>query len=443
MLAKSVRRILIANYYTASAILIIINAILLSCDPPLKAYNPSNTAPEIPSNLIPADNSLNLNTNITLYWHCADHDGDSLKYDVYFGYEGDPPLVAANISDTTYNPQILEYNTIYFWKIDAFDSYGDSVSSAMCSFETRSFSDIHLISFSSISVFPSEWYSLTASENIVLLAGVNSPMLIYDVSDPSQPVVVSDYGNADLWITQIILRNQMAFIAEANFGLEIVDVSNPQSPTRIGAYAAGGYANSMAVVDNYAYLAGGRGVVALDISNPSHPILLDTSSVGIGIMKVIGNYAYSVGSCGFEQSCLRWFEIRNRTSFTFVNSIDLIESTPTAFESDYRYLFIADNQWKLNAYSLISPSDPQLVYSFPQQPFSGLNAPYINGDLLYTANWDSAVFGIKIFNIVDILNPVEMASWTYQHPIMIIHVANNQIYAIDNTPRLLILDYMQ
>jgi len=56
---------------------------------------------------------------------------------VYFGTDSIPPLLAFDVSDTTYDPGTLENDSTYFWKIVAYDTGGDSTSGSTWSFETE------------------------------------------------------------------------------------------------------------------------------------------------------------------------------------------------------------------------------------------------------------------------------------------------------------------
>ncbi|MCK4293768.1 MAG: PQQ-binding-like beta-propeller repeat protein, partial [Planctomycetes bacterium] len=48
---------------------------------------------------------------------------DTASYDVYFGTDNPPPLVA-NQTATTFEPELLLYNTTYYWRIDGVNAKG-------------------------------------------------------------------------------------------------------------------------------------------------------------------------------------------------------------------------------------------------------------------------------------------------------------------------------
>jgi hypothetical protein len=99
----------------------------------------SELPPELPSDPFPPDLSTQQPTNVTLSWTCIDHNlGDTLTYDVYFGLDSPPPLASAGQTTTEYDPDPLEPDTTYYWKITATDESDQSTSSSIWSFTTES-----------------------------------------------------------------------------------------------------------------------------------------------------------------------------------------------------------------------------------------------------------------------------------------------------------------
>ena len=100
------------------------SGILTTC--PIWTFNTSdNNPPYTPHNPNPPDNSIKVIVNTMLTWNGGDPDDDVVTYNVYFGLAPNPPNVAIDLSDVTYNPGPLEYyNMQYYWRIDAIDSSG-------------------------------------------------------------------------------------------------------------------------------------------------------------------------------------------------------------------------------------------------------------------------------------------------------------------------------
>ena len=97
----------------------------------------NNTAPNQPSNPSPSNGSKHVDVNTDLSWTCTDPDNDPLTYDIYFGTSSNPPLVQNNHSLNSYDPGTMNNNTIYYWKIIAWDNWGASNSSAIWHFSTN------------------------------------------------------------------------------------------------------------------------------------------------------------------------------------------------------------------------------------------------------------------------------------------------------------------
>jgi len=104
-------------------------------------FGPSNEPPYTPGNPDPSNGSTDVDVNADLGWTGGDPDGDDVVYDVYFGTDPSPPLVAAGWSDTSYDPGSMEYNTTYYWKIVAYDDHNHSTAGPTWTFSTKSYSN--------------------------------------------------------------------------------------------------------------------------------------------------------------------------------------------------------------------------------------------------------------------------------------------------------------
>jgi uncharacterized protein (TIGR02145 family) len=95
-----------------------------------------NHPPDALNSPTPENTSNNQPLNATLSWECSDPDNDPLSYDVYFGTENPPMLVSSEQTGANYNPGLLISNTVYYWKIIAYDDQGNSSVGNIWSFKT-------------------------------------------------------------------------------------------------------------------------------------------------------------------------------------------------------------------------------------------------------------------------------------------------------------------
>ncbi len=80
------------------------------------------SAPEIPSDPVPADGAELGSLDIELSWTCSDLDGDPLTYDIYLDTLTTPAIYDSLIDTTIYTAARLYYNITYYWQVVAKDS---------------------------------------------------------------------------------------------------------------------------------------------------------------------------------------------------------------------------------------------------------------------------------------------------------------------------------
>jgi hypothetical protein len=94
--------------------------------------------PGTPSSPSPANGTTGISTSPTLTW-AGTTNTDS--YDIYFGTAASPPFVI-NTTSTSYNPTGLIGGTLYYWKIVAKNSCGQSTAGPVWSFTTQAVSGV-------------------------------------------------------------------------------------------------------------------------------------------------------------------------------------------------------------------------------------------------------------------------------------------------------------
>jgi hypothetical protein len=117
---------------------------------------------------------------------------------------------------------------------------------------------------------------LTVVGGVAYLAN-EAGLELVSVTDPFHPyhlgyIQLQDYVGAPNGTGSVAVSGTIAYVTASWAGLDIVDVSNPSSPTLIGNYNSGGNIyQDVAIQGNLVYIADGSGLRILDISDPIHP----------------------------------------------------------------------------------------------------------------------------------------------------------------------------
>ena len=140
-----------------------------------------NNPPNQASNPTPVNGAINQPASLTLTWSCSDPNGDPLTYSVYFGTTNNPPLVASNQSNASYNPGQLNNSTIYYWKIVAKDNLGATTSGPVWNFST-----INATGGGGNDVIPPK---------LIRVQCIQSDKVVLDFSEPLDENLATNLGN--------------------------------------------------------------------------------------------------------------------------------------------------------------------------------------------------------------------------------------------------------
>jgi len=95
-----------------------------------------NTPPITPTAPSPVNGAVSQPITVTLSWTGGDPDGDSVTYDVYLVSGSVTLPICENVSSTSCDPGMLNYNTQYQWYVVAEDEYGATTTGPVWDFTT-------------------------------------------------------------------------------------------------------------------------------------------------------------------------------------------------------------------------------------------------------------------------------------------------------------------
>lgn len=113
------------------------NATLAETSGPVWSFTTSPGSAATVANVSPANGANFVIATTSLSWYGSDPDGLPLTYDVYFGTDPSPPVVATGRTSQAYTPGPLAYTTTYYWRIVAHEVGGPPISTAIWSFTTK------------------------------------------------------------------------------------------------------------------------------------------------------------------------------------------------------------------------------------------------------------------------------------------------------------------
>ncbi|MBN2738705.1 MAG: hypothetical protein JXR70_17115 [Spirochaetales bacterium] len=216
------------------------------------------------------------------------------------------------------------------------------------------------------------------------------------------PAYVTQFPAKNL-MSDIKVVGSLAFVANSDAGVKILDISNPSSPLLVNPSGTGetaGSAFSLKVSDGFAYVAASEaGLQVINVQNPSSPIVYAAVST-------------SIQNQGQELAGLaRDVEIRND------------------------YAFVADFNTGLHVFNIQNPETP--VYVGGSHDFEYLLDIALYGDYIFgTTYYD----GLKIIDIHDPENPEPLTSYDDFEELAHIEIRDQYAYLIDRKYGLRILD---
>jgi hypothetical protein len=126
------------------------------------------------------------------------------------------------------------------------------------------------------------------------VAAATKGLQIIDVSDPLSPSI-QGFLDTSGSMKDLVVRDGLAYAADGASGLAVIDVSDPKSPSLVGVFDTPGSAESVVLKGDLAFLADGpSGVQVVDVADPEAPVLVGSFETGDMAEEVVvdGDYAY-------------------------------------------------------------------------------------------------------------------------------------------------------
>ena len=254
--------------------------------------------------------------------------------------------------------------------------------------------------------------------------GFGQELVVVDVSNPASPVRVGAWTLPGP-VTDVCLTGSTAYVSHAsNYsptdaylhgGMRIIDISDPARPAEAGYYLyEESFPTSVAVADDHAYLTDWARLQIVDISRPQKPR-------GVGAMEgqgykvvVASGYAYVTWEgCSMRSPCNGKFRILNVSDPTALSEAAVFTYPKVAVSAveivgRYAYLLVGG----LRIFDVSSPTAPVEVgfhasaSGFPRGlAVAGRYAYYVDYSSLLNSQ------GLYIVDVSDPAAPTEAGQW--------------------------------
>ncbi len=228
-----------------------------------------------------------------------------------------------------------------------------------------------------------------------------------------QPTMVDSIDTPG-YAEDIVVAGDYAYAAcGGSGGIQVIDISDPESMVIAGSFDTPGAANGIAVAGNYAFIAdGSAGLTVIDITVQEIPVFvanLDTPDYARGI-EIDGNYAYVAD----EDDGLRIIDISDPALPVAVDFCDTPgEVHDVAVSGNYAYV----PDFALGGLQVVDISDPTSTfivdnYNTPGTAYSVT----VSGDYAYVADWQAGLV------ILDISDPTDIVLAGSVDPGYVLHV---------------------
>lgn len=275
-----------------------------------------------------------------------------------------------------------------------------------------------------------ETFAITVSNSHVYL-GVGQQLVIFDVSDSRAPDQVGKASALGDSIQDIEVEGNLAYLAVGEAGLQIFDVSNPSAPVIISRLKLDSETYALHVMDGYAYVTGDwDGLLIFDISDPAYPTLVaeyDGSATAEDIF-VSDGYAYLASG----EEGLHVVDIRDPANPVGVGQFPTSNDARGIFV-DGGYAYLAAGSMGLRILDISNPAKPVEVASDDQ---GYARRVHVDAGHVYIAAERSGVFEL---DVTDPINPERIQRYMAHGAAHSVNVGTENIYVAEGKGGLLIL----
>ncbi|MBM4175870.1 MAG: hypothetical protein FJ213_06820 [Ignavibacteria bacterium] len=239
------------------------------------------------------------------------------KFELISKYETNSPAISVNILDQTAIVLLLN-SEFLFYKVDA--------------------SGLELIE---PFISPGRVTSYSIRDSLMFVSEYEDGYSIVNIKKPEEVSLLSSGKLPEkkkVALSNVIVKDNFVYFTCPEIGLLIYDFSDLSSPLKLSEYTSDGDPNAMVLYKNLLYLGDGKyGIRVIDISNRNNPKLLSTIKLdgSVGGLRVENNYLWASDFIGN----LYQINIENLTQ-PIIKKFVSLEGRITSFEINHDEVLI-------------------------------------------------------------------------------------------------------
>lgn len=266
-----------------------------------------------------------------------------------------------------------------------------------------------------------------------LYAGIGSSLSIFDVTNPSAPVVQGEVLLPGK-VNDLTVAGARVFLALKDKGLWVVDVINPASPVIAGLHSISSGASRVLLQGTTAFVVSGSNLMQIEVADPTNMQVGLSYNAGSASFTTLGGFAGNHLIVGMSDG-IRSIDISTMTQASAISSGPVFSvlvngssvyaavnndgtkvidaSNPAALVAGSGFAPVAQNGLQqtsthlfvssfsnINVYSLANPAAPAFVSIF-NAPGGSTKSFAVNGNQLFLGNRSN---GFDIIDAADVNN---------------------------------------
>lgn len=281
---------------------------------------------------------------------------------------------------------------------------------------------------------------VSVNGNYAYCAAGTAGMDVIDISTPGNPRKIGNFNPAGI-IEDLDAAGNYVYAAAGHGGFLVIDSGIPTSPLRVGTANIAGYAASIRVKDNYAYVLSGSGLLTVvDVTIATSPLIkgcLEIEGETFDLF-VSGNHVYIAAGVSESnpqsKSGLHIIDVSDpaKPSLTTVYDLSGIDTYSVCKDGDYAYLSTLAGFMVLD---VSDPASPKLTGQL-ENPGLGFAVRVKDG---YAFQADS-YYGVRVFDISDPSAPVLVTDSATPGSAFDLEINGDFIYVADYANGLQVMD---